>query len=96
MPRGHSPYVPESKFAPLVAFVATQGGDNLTLTYTEIERIIGMPLSITAQVGHSIWSSPTQRFVQDLAAIGWRAHLQVHDRAVEFRRIPVMSDSPER
>jgi hypothetical protein len=87
MPRRPGPPEHGSRFTPLVAFIEAQQGDHVTLTFTEIEAIIGAPLSISAQVTNTLWSSPQLRHVRDLAAVGWRAHLRVRAHAVEFRRI---------
>jgi hypothetical protein len=87
MPRGNFPWEFLSRYTPLVAYLAAQAGNHVTLTFAEIEAIIGMPLSVSAQVSDSIWMSPRERLVRDLAAIGWRAHLRVRVHAVEFRRI---------
>jgi hypothetical protein len=87
MPRWPGQAESHSRYTPLVAYIASQEGAFLTLTFAEIEAIIGAPLSVSAQVIQSLWSSPRQRLVRDLAAIGWRARLVVPAHAVEFRRI---------
>jgi hypothetical protein len=76
-----------NKYTPLVAWIAAQVGDHVTLTFTEIEAIIGASLSVSAQVGISYWIDPSQRVVRDLTAIGWRAHLLIREHAVAFQRI---------
>jgi hypothetical protein len=48
MPRGYHPRVASSKYTPLVAYLAAQEGEQVTLTVTEIEAIIGAPLSVWA------------------------------------------------
>jgi hypothetical protein len=87
MPRRRESYVRASRFAPLVAFIAAQQEERLTLTFAEIEAIIGAPLSVSAQVTPSTWSSQSSRLSRDLAAIDWRARLVVPAHLVEFRRI---------
>jgi hypothetical protein len=62
-------------------------GNHVTLTFAEIEAIIGVPLSVSAQVSEGIWSHRRDRIVRDLTAIGWRAHLRVREHVVEFQRI---------
>jgi hypothetical protein len=79
-----------SRYTPLVAFIAAQQTEPLTLTFAEIEAIIGAPLSVSAQVILSIWSSQSSRVSRDLAAIGWAAHLLIPAHAVEFR--PIVPD----
>ena len=75
-----------SRFAPLVAYLATQTDNAVTLSLAQIEAIIGMPLSVTATVSQGWWISDSERHVRDLQAIGWRAHLYVKARKVLFRR----------
>ena len=75
-----------SRFAPLVAYLATQTDDAVTLSLAQIEAIIGVPLSVTATVSQAWWVSGSERHVRDLQAIGWRAHLNVKVRQVLFRR----------
>jgi hypothetical protein len=87
MPRWPGQAKRSSKYTPLVAFIAAQKGNHVTLTITEIEAIIGAPLPVSAQVDHSYWINPALRFVRDLTAIGWRARLVVSAHAVEFQSI---------
>jgi hypothetical protein len=72
-----------------------QDADHITLTFTEIEAMIGVPLSVSAQINGASWTSDQQRLARDLAAIGWRARLRVRGRAVEFRRVPVTRGGAE-
>jgi hypothetical protein len=76
-------------FAPLIAFLASHTADKVALTFAEIEQIIGWPLSMSAQVLPSYWTSSTFRdgLPARLRAIGWRAQLQVKERMVVFRRV---------
>jgi hypothetical protein len=86
MPHRRHPYIYELRFAPLIAFIAAQEGDALTLTFAEIETITGRPLSVTGQTSPSLWIDGSLRFVREFTALGWRAHLVVPAHAVEFRR----------
>jgi hypothetical protein len=92
---GRLTYMRASRFTPLIAVIAAQEGDNLTLTFAEIEAITGVPLSVSAQVSSASWINPSTRFVRDLTAIGWRAHLRVQEHVVEFWRIPVTQGGAE-
>jgi hypothetical protein len=76
-----------SKYTPLVTYLAAQDGDLVTLTFTEIEAIIGVPLSVSSQMEPSCWTYSQHRHVRDLAAVGWRSRLRVREHAVEFWRI---------
>jgi hypothetical protein len=87
MPRRRELYVVGSRYTTLVAYIARQDGDHVILTFAEIEAIIGVPLSVSAQVVQSIWSGSDQRIARDLTAIGWRAHLVVPGHLVEFERM---------
>ena len=75
-----------SHFTPLIAHLATQEADSVTLTFAEIEAIIGRPLSVSARVGYAMWSGASRRIPRDLQAIGWRARLNVQAHVVAFRR----------
>jgi hypothetical protein len=74
-------------YLPLVAFIVAQHEDRLTLPFADIESIIGAPLPTSAQVSPSFWSGRQQRFVRDLTASGWQAHLLIREHAVEFWKI---------
>jgi hypothetical protein len=87
MPRRYYPRVVPSRYTPLIAYLAVQDVDQVRLTFTEIEAIIGTPLSLSAQLSGTMWTSDQQRLARDLADLGWRAHLRVRVHAVEFRRI---------
>jgi hypothetical protein len=95
MPRWSGQAERSSKYTPLVAFIAAQKDDDVTLTFAEIEVIIGVPLSDSVQVGLSFWTRQSQRVVRDLTTIGWRARLLVPAHAVEFRRISTGIAQPE-
>jgi hypothetical protein len=95
MPRWPGQAERSSKYTPLVAYLAAEEGNHVTLTFTEIEAMIGVPLPVSAQVGLSFWIGRRQRVLRDLAAIGWRARLRVREHAVEFRRISTAMIDPE-
>jgi hypothetical protein len=77
------------RYMPLVAYLIAHEADSVTLTFTQIEELIGRPLSLTAQVSSAFWTATHGlRFLRDLHALGWRARLDVKERAVEFRRTP--------
>jgi hypothetical protein len=95
MPRGNYPWEFLGRYTPLVAYIVEQEGDHVTLTFTEIEAIIGVPLTVSAQTGHHFWIGRSQRLVRDLMAIGWQAHLWVREHAVEFQRIATAKIDPE-
>jgi hypothetical protein len=79
--------MPFTVYAPLLAYLRDASADRVSLTFAEIEAIIGRPLALSAQVTPSYWTNaPYIPFVRDLQALGWRAHLEVQRQRVEFRR----------
>jgi hypothetical protein len=87
MPRWPGQAESSSRYTALVAFIATRQEERVTLTFAEIESIISVPLSVSAQVIPTIWSNQSSRLGRDLAAVGWRSRLRVREHAGEFWRI---------
>ena len=87
MPRHPGRQPDGSRFAPLVAYLASRAEETETVTLAQIAALIGRPLSVSAQVGLSYWTNAQSRRSRDLRAAGWQAHLVVRERAVTFRRI---------
>ncbi len=75
-----------TKYQPLIDHVADQTEEAVTLSFTEIEAIIGNPLPETMQVDASLWKSAKYALVWRLNARGWRAQLDRLDRCVLFTR----------
>lgn len=77
-------------YAPLIAFLASHAADEVTLSFTDIAEVIGWPLSVSAQVGTSYWTSRAFRdgLPARLRAIGWRARPDYPRRCVVFQRLP--------
>lgn len=74
-------------YQPLLDFLAASADDSLVLSFAEIEALIDRPLSVSAQVAPSFWTSaPDIPFVRALQAMGWQAHLDVKAHAVTFHR----------
>jgi hypothetical protein len=71
----------------LVDFLAAQSADQVTLSFTEIEALIGRPLSISATQSQAWWIQASQRHVRDLRATGRRAHLDIKAHSVSFERL---------
>jgi hypothetical protein len=78
--------MPAYLYAPLVAFLDAQAADAVTLTFAQIEALIGQSLSLTPQVTPAYWTSGSHRLIRELRVRGWRASLRVKDGAVAFRR----------
>jgi hypothetical protein len=75
-----------TKYRPLVDHIAAQNEQELTLSFTEIEAIVGSPLPETMRVDTSLWTREMQAIVWRLEALGWRARLDRRNRCVHFTR----------
>ena len=79
------------KYDPLAAYLAALPADEVTLTFAEIEAIVGAPLPATARLS-SFWSTTPRLLVaRPWLRAGWRvarAHLRSESPAVTFRRVP--------
>ncbi len=75
-----------TKYQPLIAFLATQHERDLTLTFAEIEAIIGMPLSVSASNDCDVWHSTRQSHVRRWQEMGWRARFDRRNHCVHFMR----------
>ncbi len=75
-----------TKYQPLVDYVAAQTEKALTLTFAQIEAMVGSPLSETMQVDASQWNSARLAYVRAWEATGWRARLDRRNRRVHFTR----------
>ena len=78
-----------SKYQPLAVYLAAQPGDTVTLTFAEVEAVIGAPLPPSADVYHSWWSSTLSYRPQVRAwrGVGWRVqHVALRTHTVTFAR----------
>ncbi len=75
-----------TKYQPLVDHVAAQTEGAVTLSFTEIEAIVGRPLPETMQVNAAPWTRAEAALVWRLADRGWRAQLDRLNRCVHFTR----------
>ncbi len=75
-----------TKYQPLVEYLAAQTEKALTLSFTEIEAIVGVPLPETMRVGYELWKSAEHALVWRLEARGWRAQLDRRNQCVYFTR----------
>jgi hypothetical protein len=80
------------KYDPLTRYLADLTADEVTLTFAEIEQIVGAPLPRTAW-GPAFWSNGREGVfrVRPWVRAGWRvarAHLRSESPAVTFRRLP--------
>jgi hypothetical protein len=90
MPRNWYPGPPPvSRYQPLVEFVAAYPEPAVTLTFEQIEAIIGSPLPVSACVSPAYWSWPHGNglaHVRLLRAAGWDARLDYRRGCVRFTR----------
>ncbi len=75
-----------TKYQTLVDYVAAQTEKALTLSFAEIEAIVGAPLPNTMQVDMCQWKGTKYAYVWRLKALGWRATLDRRNRCVHFAR----------
>ncbi len=75
-----------TKYQPLIDHVAKQPEEAVTLSFTEIEAIIGNPLPETIQVDTAMWNNTGSAIVWRLEALGWRARLDRRNHCVHFTR----------
>ncbi len=73
-----------TKYQPLVDHVAAQGETMVTLSFAEIEAIVGGPLPLIMQLDTSAWNNVDQALVWRLQDLGWRARLDRRNRRVVF------------
>ncbi len=75
-----------TKYQPLVDYVAAQRADTVTLSFAEIEALIGAPLPETMQVDTWQWTNREFAYVWRLGDLGWHARLDRRNRCVRFTR----------
>ncbi len=75
-----------TKYQPLVDYIAAQTEDAVTLSFPEIEALVGAPLPETMQVDTWQWTNREVPYVWRLGDLGWRAHLDRRNRRVVFTR----------
>jgi hypothetical protein len=69
-----------SKYQPLIDWLATYAGHSVTLTFTELEAILGEPLPVTARMERTWWTRERDGHVHVRLwrARGWE--MQAFDR----------------
>ncbi len=77
----------ETKYGPLVAYLATQRESPVECTFAEIEGIIGFPLPRTARTVAGFWTDQRRMHVRAWEEAGWRARLDFPNRQVIFRSL---------
>jgi len=75
-----------SKYEPLVSYIAAQTDRAVTLSFAEIEAIIGSPLPAPMQRDTARWRRPEHAVVRRLELLGWWARLDRRKTCVHFTR----------
>ncbi len=75
-----------TKYQPLVDYLAVQTVRDVTLSFAEIETIIGVPLSISATVMADFWHALAHPYVRQWREMGWHARFDWRNRCVRFTR----------
>ncbi len=76
-----------TKYQPLVDHIAAQmDSDAVTLSFAEIEAIVGAPLPEAMRVETVSWNGAHRAYVRAWEAAGWTATLDRRNRCVHFTR----------
>ncbi len=87
MPRGEwQQSLRRTKYQPLIEHLAAQTEREVTLSFAEIEAIIGAQLSVSALVRPMIWHSMTEEQVRRWRELGWCARFDGRNQCVHFTR----------
>lgn len=71
---------------PLVDHIAAQHADIVTLSFPEIEALVGAPLPATMCVNAWRWTNRELAHMWRLGNLGWFARLDRRNRCVHFTR----------
>src|SRR5690606_36007751 len=85
-PAAAGQYRPTGRYATLIEYLGKQEVPELSLSFTQAERIMQHPLPPSSRRHPAFWSSGNHVGKQLLIA-GWRASLRSRDRSVMFRRV---------
>jgi len=77
---------PPTKYQPLLDFLAMQSERDVTLSFSAIEAIIGVPLSVSAMNMPTAWHRATEMHVRRWQEMGWRARYDRRNQCVHFAR----------
>jgi hypothetical protein len=80
-----------SKYDPLIAHLAAQVGDQVGMSFLDVETLLGEPLPPAAYEHAAWWANsvddPTHSWARRWVAGGWLARVDLGARRVVFRRI---------
>ncbi len=86
MPRGEWGRPHPSKFQPLAEYLAAHVDDRVTLTFAELEAILGLPLPMNAYITSWWWHNAKYAHARSWEAAGWRARYDRRNECVHFTR----------
>ncbi len=75
-----------TKYQPLIDYLAAQTARAVTLSFAQIEALIGAPLSVSASGMPTAWHRATQMHVRRWREMGWRARYDRRNQCVHFTR----------
>lgn len=75
-----------TKYQSLIEYLAVQTDRDVTLSFAEIEGIIGVPLSVSASNDPGTWHSTLKLAVRQWQGMGWRARFDRRGQCVHFTR----------
>jgi hypothetical protein len=81
-----------ARYAPLGQYLAAVPGPRVTLTFAEIETLVGRPLPLSAVQYRDWWTAPATRSNPQAGSwlsVGWQvAHADLRGRMITFVRQP--------
>lgn len=75
-----------NRYRPLIDYIAAQHEKTLTLSFDDIDKILGSPLSEDMRTNARMWGAIKNALVWRLEAHGWHARLDRHGHCVHFVR----------
>ena len=73
-------------YQPLTEYLGMHNEQDVTLTFAEIEALIGRPLAVSASNDPGTWHSTVKPHVRQWRAIGWHARFDRRGQCVHFTR----------
>ncbi len=75
-----------TKFQPLADYLAAHEEDRVTLTFAELEAILGGPLPMNAYITSAWWHGSRFAQVRGWETAGWHARYDRRNACVHFTR----------
>jgi len=76
----------QGAYQPLIDHLASRPESEVSLTFPEIEAIIGGMLPTSAYVSPSYWKGPGHAHTRALHALGWSGRIDRNNQSVRFTR----------